>query len=56
MVRSYICTIRVNDRGAMEKTIQPDDIARAVFFVLTYPDTVCPTNIIVRPQRSPYVQ
>jgi len=43
-------------RRDMEKTVQPDDIARAVFFVLTCPDTACPTEIIVRPQRSPYVQ
>ncbi len=36
--------------------LQLDDIAPAVFFVMTVPDTACPTEIIVRPQRAPYVQ
>ena len=40
----------------MGKTVQPDDIVRAVFFVLTCPDTASPTAIIVRPQRLPYVR
>jgi NADP-dependent 3-hydroxy acid dehydrogenase YdfG len=36
------------------KCIQPEDIAKAVMFVLTFPDTGCPTEIVVRPQLSPY--
>ena len=38
----------------MDKMIQPEDIAKTVRFVATYPDTGCPVEIIVRPQRSPY--
>jgi NADP-dependent 3-hydroxy acid dehydrogenase YdfG len=34
--------------------IQPEDIARTVLFVLTMPETACPTEITIRPQRSPY--
>jgi NAD(P)-dependent dehydrogenase (short-subunit alcohol dehydrogenase family) len=56
-----ICPGYVNTRMANldpglnpELMIQPDDVARAVLFVVRYPDTGCPTEIIIRPQRSPY--
>ncbi len=38
-----------------ERMIQPSDVAETVLFVATFPDTGCPTEIILRPQRSPYV-
>jgi 3-oxoacyl-[acyl-carrier protein] reductase len=51
----YVNTDMVSGRGlAMEKMIQPEDIALAVTFVATYPDTGCPVEIIVRPQRAPF--
>lgn len=65
-VREYgvkVCTIHpgyVNtpmvksDRIDRERMIQPEDIARTVMFVLTTSDTACPTEIVLRPQRSPY--
>jgi len=34
--------------------IQPDDIARTVVYVLSMPNTACPTEITILPQRSPY--
>lgn len=37
-----------------QKMIRPEDIARAVLFVLTSPPTSCPVEITVRPQRTPY--
>lgn len=37
-----------------DKMIQPEDIARTVLFALETPDTVCPTEIVLRPQRTPY--
>lgn len=36
------------------KMIRPEDIAQAVFFVLTSSSASCPVEITVRPQRSPY--
>ena len=39
------------DRGKM---IAPEDIANTVQYVLSCPETVCPTEIILRPQHSPY--
>jgi NAD(P)-dependent dehydrogenase (short-subunit alcohol dehydrogenase family) len=36
------------------KMIRPEDIAHTVHFVLTSPETCCPVEITVRPQRSPY--
>jgi short-subunit dehydrogenase len=36
------------------KMIRPEDIAQAVFFVLTCPPGCCPVEITVRPQRTPY--
>ena len=36
------------------KMIQADDIAQAVYYVLTSPTTCCPVEITVRPQRTPY--
>lgn len=38
------------------KCIQPDDVVQAVLFVITSPDTVCPTEIVLRPQKSPYLK
>ena len=44
----------VSGRGLnKEKMIQPEDIAKAVLFVLKFPDTACPTEIVIRPQRDP---
>lgn len=34
--------------------IQPEDIAQTVLFVLSLPETACPTEIKILPQRSPY--
>ena len=34
--------------------IQPEDIAQAVLFVLSMPETACPTEMTLLPQRSPY--
>lgn len=38
-----------------EKMIQPNDIAKTVLFILTSPITMCPAEILIRPQRSPYL-
>ena len=35
--------------------IQPGDIAQTVLFVLSMPETACPTEIVILPQRSPYI-
>lgn len=43
-------------RGAKidrRKMIRPEDIARAVVYVLTSAPTCCPVEITIRPQRSP---
>jgi len=37
-----------------ELMIQPEDIAETVKFVLLMPETACPTEILIRPQRSPW--
>jgi NADP-dependent 3-hydroxy acid dehydrogenase YdfG len=62
-----VCTIRpgfvntdmavaaASDRVNSALLIQPDDIAQTVLFVLTMPETTCPTEITLRPQRSPYL-
>ena len=34
--------------------IQPEDIAQTVLYVLSMPETACPTEITILPQRSPY--
>lgn len=36
------------------KMIRPEDIAQAVFFVLTCSPTCCPVEITLRPQSTPY--
>jgi len=43
-----------SDRLHPEKMVQPEDIASTVQFVLDMPNTACPTEIMLRPQRSPY--
>lgn len=58
-----VCTIRPgfvktpmvkSDRLDRDKMISPEDIAETVLFVLRMPETTCPTEIVLRPQRSPY--
>ena len=41
-------------RLASDLMIQPKDIADAVDFILNSAPTACPTEIVIRPQRSPY--
>jgi NADP-dependent 3-hydroxy acid dehydrogenase YdfG len=65
-IREYgtkVCIIRpgfVNtplvNSGRLDRSrmIQPDDVARTVLFVLKMPERACPTEITLRPQRSPY--
>jgi len=36
-----------------QKMLRPDDVARAVVFVLSSSPTCCPVEITIRPQRSP---
>jgi NADP-dependent 3-hydroxy acid dehydrogenase YdfG len=51
----YVNTPMVRSGGVdRDRMIQPDDIARTVLFVLTMPETACPTEITIRPQRTPY--
>jgi len=67
-VREYgtkVCVIKpgfvntplvATDRLNPARMIQPADIARTVLFVLNMPATACPTEITIRPQRSPYLK
>lgn len=51
----FVNTDMVAGRGLlMERMIQPADIAEAALFVAHYPSTACPTEIVIRPQRTPY--
>jgi NADP-dependent 3-hydroxy acid dehydrogenase YdfG len=67
-VREYgtrVCTIKpgwvntslVADEDGIDPMlmIQPDDVAQTVLFVISLPQTVCPTEITLLPQRSPYI-
>jgi NADP-dependent 3-hydroxy acid dehydrogenase YdfG len=38
-------------QGDHDNMIQPDDVAQTVEFVLRFPTTSCPTEIVLRPQR-----
>ena len=52
----YVNTGMVSkDQLDADKMIQPEDIAQTVLFVARYPDTGCPTDITIRPQRTPYL-
>jgi len=44
-----------SDRLDRARMIQPEDVARTVIFILDMPPTCCPTEIVLRPQRSPYL-
>ena len=51
----YVNTLLArSDRTDPNLMIQPEDISRTILFVLTMPGTACPTEIVMRPQRSPY--
>jgi len=49
----YVNTDMVSDvAGDHGNMIQPDDVARTVEFVLGFPATSCPTEIVLRRQRA----
>jgi NAD(P)-dependent dehydrogenase (short-subunit alcohol dehydrogenase family) len=52
----FVNTAMVTSRSSLDKAlmIQPSDIASTVTWILTFPDSSCPTEIVVRPQRTPY--
>ena len=51
----FVNTSMVNpERLNPELMMQPSDIARAVHFVLSTSEKVCPTEIVMQPQRSPW--
>lgn len=51
----FVNTEMVAGRGLlMERMIQPADIAKTALFVAEFPSTACPTEIVIRPQRTPY--
>ncbi|HET6346019.1 MAG TPA: SDR family oxidoreductase [Myxococcota bacterium] len=51
----YVNTDMAADSGIVpERAIQPEDVADTVLYVLSCRGTVCPTEIVLRPQRSPY--
>ncbi len=50
----YVNTsMTAEDKLDHDKMIQPEDIASAVNWALKIPETACPTDITIRPQRSP---
>jgi 3-oxoacyl-[acyl-carrier protein] reductase len=53
----FVNTSMVNTRPGLDpaRMIQPADIAEAAHMVVAFPDTACPTEILIRPQRSPYI-
>ena len=50
LVDTGSATDRKRDASRM---IQPEDIAEAVLFVVNAPETMCPTEIVLQPQRTP---
>mmetsp|Transcript_117337 Transcript_117337/g.373850 ORF Transcript_117337/g.373850 Transcript_117337/m.373850 type:complete len:302 (-) Transcript_117337:175-1080(-) len=42
--------VAANKGMIKDKMIQPDDIAHAVEFVLSFPSSACPTEMLIRPQ------
>ena len=53
----WVNTPLVESEEGIDKAlmIQPEDIAQTVLYVLTMPATACPTEIVILPQRSPYI-
>lgn len=52
----FVNTELVNHNPKLDATkmIQPEDCAETVYYILNLPLTACPTEIILRPQRTPY--
>ncbi|PRP85673.1 short-chain dehydrogenase/reductase SDR [Planoprotostelium fungivorum] len=50
----FINTPMVHDKEGLDfdKMIQPEDVAETVVFVLKFPETGCPTEILLQPQRT----
>ena len=47
-------SMSASPRLQSELMIQPEDISDAVGYILQTAPTACPTEIVIRPQRSPY--
>ena len=54
----WVNTPLVKNAEGIDKAlmIQPDDIAQTVLYVLSMPETACPTEILILPQKSPYAE
>lgn len=52
----YVDTPLIPNRKALmrEEMIRPEDVARAVEFVLDSSSSACPVEITIRPQKSPF--
>lgn len=51
----YVNTDMISDLDLpRDRTVQPDDVSRAVLFVLSSPPTACPVEIVIRPQWVRY--
>lgn len=42
-----------DEKLVKEKMIQPEDIAQTVQYILNTPDNICPTEIVIQPQKNP---
>lgn len=52
----FVNTDLVSERNLdTSKMIQPEDVAETALFVTKFPETGCPTEIVLRPQRTPYL-
>jgi NADP-dependent 3-hydroxy acid dehydrogenase YdfG len=54
----YVNTPLLDDKPELDrsKMIQPDDIAQTILFVCKFPQTGCPTEIVIKPQLTPKQQ
>jgi NADP-dependent 3-hydroxy acid dehydrogenase YdfG len=51
----YVATsMSASPRLQSDLMIQPEDISEAVGYILQAAPTACPTEIVIRPQRTPY--
>lgn len=44
---------KYDEKLVKEKMIQPEDIAQSVQFILNTPNNICPTEIVIQPQKNP---
>eukprot|EP00761_Pharyngomonas_kirbyi_P011613 gb/GECH01011639.1/.p1 GENE.gb/GECH01011639.1/~~gb/GECH01011639.1/.p1 ORF type:complete len:240 (+),score=58.09 gb/GECH01011639.1/:1-720(+) len=58
LLPGFVATEMTTNSSSLDasKMIQTQDIADMILFLANFPTTACPTEVVIRPQRTPYIK